>query len=170
MTIPEFIDCYHLPPEIIECTFEEIEEKFLFSPKREEKWECFKRMLDRMISLGLKPEKILINGSFVTGRSEPGDVDFAALILPETIKEALAKAEDSHDREGILRFLKSKNQEMLRDLFGAHLLVADSEPVLTAWANTFMKGLNGKLREPNPKKDPEWVTRPEIKGILSVSL
>lgn len=168
MAIPEFFDNYHLPPGDHECTLEEIEERFLFTEIRQNKWDQFKRMIQRMSELGLKPEQVLINGSFVTGRTEPGDVDFAALILPEVVKKALAEAPDDHDRGGISLFLTKENQSALRDLFGAHLLVADTEDMLNGWGNIFRYGQHGKLREPDPQKDPEWVRRPTAKGILKV--
>lgn len=169
MAIPNFIDNYHLPPEIIECTFEEVEEKFAsINPTRKRKWEQCKGLLGRLIDLGLKPEKILINGSFVTGREQPGDVDFAALILPDTVRAASANVSDQHDLEAIKQFKKKSNESNIRNMFGAHLLIADSEANLDGYANLFMKGMNGKLREPDPKKDPEWVIRPEVKGILKI--
>lgn len=171
MTIPEFIDNYHLPPEIIECTLEEVEEKFAkLNPIRRRKWAQCKGVLDRLIDLGLKPEKILINGSFVTGREEPGDVDFAALILPDTVRTAFRNATDEHDKEGIKLFTKRDNVINIRNLFGAHLLIADSEANLDGYSKLFMKGMNGKLREPDPEKDPDWVIRPEVKGILKVHI
>ncbi|QUG41325.1 hypothetical protein KD050_18930 [Psychrobacillus sp. INOP01] len=169
MTIPDFIDRYHLPDGDHECTMEEIEEKFLFSETRERKWKQFSAMLYRMSELGLKPKKVLINGSFVTGRENPGDVDFAALIPPETVISALENAEDDHDLSGIELFMGRNNQLALRNLFGAHLLIADSEEMLSGWSTFFRKGQNGILREPDPEKDPEWVVRPDVKGILKVS-
>lgn len=169
MAIPNFFDDYHLPDGIHECTMEEIEEEFLFSDTRDKKWRQFTSMLFRMEELGIKPKKLLINGSFVTKRENPGDVDFAALIPPEIIIEALKKAEDDHDIGGIKLFMGHENQMALRNLFGAHLLVADNEEMLEEWSKIFIKGQSGKLREPDPKKDPEWVRRPDRKGILQVT-
>ncbi|WP_391119410.1 DUF6932 family protein [Psychrobacillus sp. L3] len=170
MAIPDFIDKYHLPDGDHECTMEEIEGKFLFSEIRETKWRQFKSMLIRMGELGIKPKKVLINGSFVTGREEPGDVDFAALIPPETVLEALENAEDDHDKSGIELFMGEQNQLALRNLFGAHLLIADTEEAFSYWSSVFRRGLSGKLREPDPLKDPDWVLRPDFKGILKVTL
>lgn len=168
--IPDFASEYYLPDGEYKCTFEEIEEKFLFSETREHRWGNFKTMLDRMIELGLKPKSLIINGSFVTKREEPGDVDFAALISPEVVRVALKSAKDDHDRNGIKLFLTERNQNVLRDLFGAHLLLADGEEMLELWSDFFRKGQDGELREPDPDKDPAWVIRPESKGILRVDL
>jgi hypothetical protein len=168
--IPDFFDRYHLPDGEYVCTMQEVEERFLFSKVREQRWKDFRKMLDRMWDLGLEPKTILINGSFVTGRKEPGDVDFAALIPENTVREALKNAKDEHDKGGIVLFNNQKNQSALRDLFGAHLLVAENELALKMWSNLFRRGKNGKLREPNPEKDPEWVKTPDAKGILKVEL
>src|SRR4051794_32190920 len=130
MTIPDFFDDYHLPNGIHECTFEEIEEKLLFTDSRARKWSQFNSMLNRMRELGIRPKKVLINGSFVTKREKPGDVDFAAFIPPDIISEALENAEDEHDISGIELFMGHQNQLALRNLFGAHLLIADSEEML----------------------------------------
>lgn len=169
MAIPDFFDKYHLPGGIYECTMKEIEDEFLFSKTRDKKWKQFNSMLFRMRELGIKPKKLLINGSFVTKRENPRDVDFAALIPPETIIEALKNAEDDHDMNGIRLFMGQENQMALRDLFGAHLLVADNEEMLEQWSKVFIKGQFGKLREPDPEKDPEWVRRPDQKGILQIT-
>ncbi|ETT31671.1 hypothetical protein C161_26940 [Paenibacillus sp. FSL R5-192] len=170
MSIPDFFDNYHLPDGVHECTIEEIEQRFLFSSKRIEQWKLFKQMLNRLIGLGLKPSAILIDGSFVTGRLEPGDVDFAALIPPETVLEAMRTIDD-HDKAGIQLFMNPENQLALRNLFGAHLLLADNEYTLDLWADFFRTGgQNGKLRERDEERDPEWVIVPSAKGILKVYL
>lgn len=167
MTIPNFIDDYHLPPGEHECTMEEISNYFVSNHVRRKRWDDFVQMLTRISGLKLIPEEILINGSFVTGREEPGDVDFAVLIPPDTVRNAL-KAEDEHDVEGVKLFLHPNNQLALRNLFGAHLLVADTKENLNNWSSFFRKGQYGKLREPDKNKDPDWVTRPDEKGILKV--
>ncbi len=168
--IPDFFDKYHLPDGVHECTIEEIERVFLFSEKRKHIWGLFKKLLDRLIDLGLKPSALLIDGSFVTGRDEPGDVDFAALIPPETIINAM-KTLDEHDKHAIMLFLEPNNQNEIRSLFGAHLLLADTEEYLELWANFFRTGGDyGKLRDPDPERDPDWVRVPPSKGILRVNL
>lgn len=40
--------------------------------------------------------------------------------------------------------------------------------MLQIWSDFFRKGKNGKLREPDPEKDPSWVKRPCEKGVLRV--
>jgi hypothetical protein len=167
--IPDFFDGYHLPKGEHICTIDDIKDRFVYNEIRERRWNNFINMLERMLELGLRPTSALINGSFVTGREEPGDVDFALLIPPEVVEKALENALDEHDRNGIYLFMNPKNQVALRDLFGAHLLIADSEENLRGWSILFQKGLYGKLREPDPIRDPSWVKRPESKGILRIN-
>lgn len=165
--IPDFTDGYHLPAGEHLCTCVEISDRFLDTKTRKTRWSSFIAMLERMKALKIMPEVILVNGSFVTGRREPGDVDFACLIPPDTIREAL-KTDDDHDRAGVVYFLDPDNQGVLRNAFGAHLLVAHDELNLSWWSKLFRFGQNGVLREPDPKLDPDWVTRPKEKGILKI--
>ncbi|AOZ91615.1 DUF6932 family protein [Paenibacillus crassostreae] len=168
--IPDFFDNYHLPDGLYECTIEEIEQRFLFSEKRIYLWGLFKNLINRLIGLGLKPKALLIDGSFVTGREEPGDVDFAALIPPPVIEEAL-KTLDEHDKHAIFLFMSPENQTAIRSLFGTHLLLADTEDSLNHWVDFFRTGgANGKLRDRDPERDPDWVIVPQSKGILKVYL
>ncbi|MDC3418604.1 DUF6932 family protein [Aquibacillus salsiterrae] len=168
MEIPDFFDDYHLPPGEHECTMKEIEQRFLNNEMRTFRWDKFIILLKRICELKLEPEVVLINGSFVTGRKEPGDVDFAALIPAETVINAKSIAIDNHDISGIELFLNLQAQGVIRDLFGAHMIVADSDFMLKQASNIFKKGLNGKLRQKDPNRDPEWVEIPEQKGILKV--
>lgn len=168
MTIPDFLDRYHLPPGEHECSIEEVIQRFVITDVRTKRWSNFISLLTRLCELKLVPESILINGSFVTGRPEPGDVDFAALIPPDTIRQAL-NTDDDHDKEGIMLFLHPDNQIHIRNFFGAHLLVADTLQSLQWWSNLFRFGENGTLRNPDPAKDPSWVSRPPEKGILKIN-
>ncbi len=169
-SIPEFTDKYHLPDGEHICTIKEVEEKFLFSEQRKRVWILFKGLLNRLVSLGLCPEIILINGSFVTGRNNPGDVDIAALIPPEKAKKALKSLTDNHDKEAIFMIFNPNFCNIIRNLFGAHILLSPDEKSLEIYSNFFRKGLDGKLREPDPDRDPSWVKRPKSKGILKVYL
>lgn len=168
-SIPEF-ERYYLPKGEHICTIEEIENRFLFSDTRKLKWKNFKALFERMLELGLKPDILIINGSFVTERESPGDVDFAVLIPPDTVRTAIKTAVDDEDAQGVSMFMDTQNMDAIRKLFGAHLLVADNEFMLEMCSKFFRQGQNGILREPDPKKDPEWVTRPQEKGILRVEM
>lgn len=169
MAIPELIDKYHLPPGEYECTIDEIEKRFgILNDTRKNVWECFKNLLFRFNQLEIKPEIILIDGSFVTGRELPGDVDFAMLIKPEVMKKAFKNASDDHNKRAIVFLCNPANQVALRDLFGAHPLIASDENSLAGWAFLFKKGGACGLKDTDPIRDPSWVKKPSEKGILKI--
>lgn len=170
MPIPDFVDEYHLPGHEHECTLEEIEARFVSTPERKTVWDLFKGLLFRLESLGLEPDKILIDGSFVTGREKPGDVDWCALIDPQKMKIALnaANEEDVAAIKYLFGTSSGENQSWIRVLFGSHLMVAPNEEGFAKFSRIFRRGIHGSLKDPDPTKDPEWVTRPREKGILKV--
>lgn len=166
--IPDFIDNYHLPPGEHRCTIDEIEQVFLFSQTRREIWRDFRSLLTRILTLNLIPEVILVDGSFVTGRELAGDVDGAILIRPEVYEAAVAIG-DPHDIEGAMILFNPLNERAVRGLFGCHMLIAPHEQGLEFYSNLFQTGGQyGQLRDPDPVRDPAWVTRPPSKGILRV--
>lgn len=171
MPIPDFVDGYHLPGHEHECTIEEIESMFLNTPDRVRVWGLFKGLLFRLETLGIMPDILLIDGSFVTGREAPGDVDFGALIKPDAVRRALSNFTDPHDRNAILRIADPSHQDLMRELYGAHLIVAKDNDGLVQISRLFRKGGTFRqLRDPDPGRDPSWVTRPKQKGILRVIL
>lgn len=169
MPIPDFSDDYHMPDGEHKCTLEEIEQKLLTTDKRIEVWKLFRFFLDRLTQLNIKPEYVYINGSFVTGRKEPGDVDFAALIKPGKMLRAI-KAAEPHDKKAIETFCDSMKAEELRNIMGAHMLIAHNDTLMDQWAKFFRFGKGGSLREPDPSRDPISVQKPKTKGILRVDL
>ncbi|BAS26379.1 hypothetical protein LIP_0522 [Limnochorda pilosa] len=73
MPVPPFVDGYHLPEGEHPCTLEEARERFAVgSSRREEIWRSFTGLLHRLEQIKLFPEVILLDGSFVTGKSDPG--------------------------------------------------------------------------------------------------
>lgn len=171
VVIPDFVDGYHLPGYEHECTIEEIESKFLNTSERVRVWGLFKGLLFRLETLGLTPDVLLIDGSFVTGREAPGDVDFGALIKPDAVRRALSKFTDKHDREAIIHFGDPSYGEIIRELYGAHMIVVKDNDGLVQASRLFRKGGTYRhLRDPDPVRDPAGVTRPKQKGILRVTL
>ena len=107
MPIPKFIDGYHLPPGEHVCTFEEIKARFgTGCEQRQKVWNAFARCYDRIEELRLNPKVVLVDGSFVTGREYPNDVDAAILLRIEEIAEALEVA-DHEDKKAILLFART---------------------------------------------------------------
>lgn len=169
MAIPDFADGYHLPPGEHACTFDEAKDKFALSTDaRRQVWECFENLITRFRHLNIMPSVVLIDGSFVTGRNVPEDVDFACLIEPDKIRAALNSSINQHDKNAILLLLNPYNQGPVRDMFGAHALVVDNNAGLNYWSDFFRRGGANGLREPDPQRDPDWVVKPAEKGILKV--
>lgn len=168
MPIPNFFDGYHLPDGEFECTIKEIENTFLTNEQRRIVWNRFFQLIERIISLGLYPEVVLINGSFVTGRKFPRDVDACVLIRPQVVVSALSAVRDPHDEEAIKMFIDYHYELIIRNLFGCHLLIVPDENGLTLLSKFFREGLNGRLRDPDPYLDPHGVVTPPRKGILKV--
>lgn len=170
MSIPKFEDGYFLPPGVHCCTLAEIEERFgIDNDQRRKVWSAFKRFLERKVELRLIPEVALIDGSFCTGREFPGDVDAVVLIPPKTIISAWNTG-DEHEKRAISFMMEAVQgtkgvQSILRDLFGAHILIADSECTLSIWGDFFKR-----IKDLDPDKDPAWVTKPREKGILKVDM
>lgn len=168
MAIPDFFDGYHLPPGEHVCTLDEIKERFgIINSNRQKVWDDFAALLERLERLKIMPTIILVDGSFVTGRELPEDVDFACLIPPGRIKKALKEANFS-DREAIKMICNPNSQGNLRVLFGAHPLIVDNEKGLYYWSTFLRRGGPNGLKEPDYKKDPDWVIKPKEKGILKI--
>lgn len=165
MPIPAFSNNdYYLPQGIHSCTIKDIEDRLLFTEKRRVVWKLFEHLAYRLITLNIIPEAVLINGSFVTARPNPGDVDFVFLIRPNKVDQAIKNAEDEHDRQAILLLFTEANQGPIRNLTGAHFLFVPNEQFLQNWADYFQNN----VRKPDPNRDPPWVRAPHGKGILYI--
>jgi len=178
MTIPDFVDNYYLPPGEHSCTFKEMEQRFAQADDvtvRQKVWKSLVHVLRRINELGLKPDTLLVDGSFVTGRKQPGDIDAAVLIPPDRFKKALQEA-DKHDKLAIQIFIRawkgdSNAEILLRSLFGAHIFIAADEAGLQPWSLFFRTGYpEPGLKPPDPQRDPPDVRTPKEKGILRIDM
>lgn len=170
-SIPPFADGYYLPPGEHECSFQDIEERFLETQRRKDVWKLFKNFLERLKFLGVFPVVLLIDGSFVTGREEPGDVDVCMLIPPEKIKLAYDNLNNEEDRKCLKFIFNRYNQGALRLTTGVHPLIVPDEMGLKLFSDIFRTGgeqFGWRLKPPDNKRDPAWVNVPEEKGILKV--
>ena len=168
--IPEFVDGYFLPPGEHKCSLQEIEERFLWTERRRSVWRLFKNFLDRLNFFKITPAVILINGSFVTKREEPGDVDIGLLIPPKDVQEARASLSNAEDWDDLCFILNPRYQAMLRSSFGVHPLVVQDRDTLAIVSDLFRTGGSqfGHLRPPDKMRDPSWLKTPEEKGILRI--
>lgn len=90
--IPHFNDDGYLPPGIHRATLEEIAERFgQESELRQAQMDSLRWLVDLAKRAGA--ERIVVNGSFVTDKFEPNDVDCVLLIGPGFPRDAAAEAE-----------------------------------------------------------------------------
>ena len=71
--IPEFEKEGYLPPGIHLTTIDEFEKRFVYSIKRKDQFSCLIKLINDLKSIGCK--SIYIDGSFVTNKRIPGDID-----------------------------------------------------------------------------------------------
>lgn len=162
MPIPDFIDGYYLPPGEYKCSLEEIEKRFANgSPSRKQSWEYFMFYLNRLKHFGIKPKIILINGSFVTGKNNAGDVDCVMLINPEEVRQAL-KNMNEHDKNGLIILTDYRNADLIRAMLGVHIFVTYNNYWLQLWSNFFRK------IKPSTTNNKNEISTPKEKGILRV--
>ena len=80
--LPAFDDYGNLPPGIHRCTLIELEIRFgIGSEEREAEIDELKRFVEVAFRAGVR--RILVNGSFVTGKLCPNDVDVVFLPGPD---------------------------------------------------------------------------------------
>ena len=90
--IPVFNADGYLPPGIHPATLEEVAARVgQESELRQAQMESLRRFVDLARRAGVK--RLVVNGSFVTDKWEPNDVDCVLLIGPDFPREATAYAE-----------------------------------------------------------------------------
>jgi hypothetical protein len=90
--IPEFNDDGYLPPGIHQATMEEIAARFgQESEIRRVQMESLRWLVDQARRAGV--QRVIVNGSFVTDRMEPNDVDCALMIGKNSLRDPAVEAE-----------------------------------------------------------------------------
>lgn len=111
--IPEFQDNGYLPHKCYEVTLEEIKEKlvdnFPNSKTRASRFECFLKFYTELTENVKSCIRLLIDGSFVTNKNDPWDVDF--VIIVDSLK--LTQSEKNYLKD-ILSEKKILKQEFLQ--------------------------------------------------------
>lgn len=80
--LPSFDDYGNLPQGIHRCTFEELVERFgTGSDERESEISELRQFVGAAVASGVR--RLLVNGSFVTGKLSPNDVDVVILPVPD---------------------------------------------------------------------------------------
>jgi hypothetical protein len=73
--IPDFDDSGNLPPGVHGATWDEIVQRFGWTTRRRELLDGFRAALEPLREAGCR--RVFVNGSFVTDKEEPGDIDVA---------------------------------------------------------------------------------------------
>lgn len=73
--IPDFDDDGNLPPGVYEAQWSELEQRFGWSERRHTLLNGLKRALKPLCEAGC--QRVFVNGSFVTNKDNPGDIDIA---------------------------------------------------------------------------------------------
>ena len=111
--IPEFNEHGNLPHKCYEVTLEEIKEKlvdnFPNSKTRASRFECFLKFYNELTENVKSCIRLLIDGSFVTNKNDPWDVDF--VIIVDSLK--LTQSEKNYLKD-ILSEKKILKQEFLQ--------------------------------------------------------
>jgi hypothetical protein len=90
--LPDFDEHGYLPPGIHRATFEEIAERFGWQSEiRRVQIESLGWLVELVRKAGA--ERLIINGSFVTAKLEPNDVDCLVLTVPGFAHDRGAEAE-----------------------------------------------------------------------------
>jgi hypothetical protein len=91
MSLPEFLPNDLLPPGLYVATLDEIEIRFSQTPRRRELFARLNHFVTLAQSVGAI--RLFVNGSYVTTKSDPGDVD-VVIWLTETFLNLLSAEDD----------------------------------------------------------------------------
>lgn len=73
--IPDFNNIGNLPPGVHDATWDEIVQRFGWTSRRCELLDGLKAAVESLRQAGCR--RVFVNGSFVTNKDEPGDIDVA---------------------------------------------------------------------------------------------
>src|SRR5437588_9483697 len=114
--LPPFDDIGHLPPGIHKCSVAELAERFgTGSDEREAEIDELRKFIETAWAAGVR--RVLVNGSFVTGKLAPNDVDVVILPGPDYPRQGA----NLDDNERIWPFLQ--------------IIVAADDADFDAWAS-----------------------------------
>lgn len=118
-----FNEIGNLPPGCYEITFDDAKSFFVDafpdSETRLNNWNSFYAYIQEIISIGLDEFKLWVDGSFVTKKLNPNDIDCVIYI-----KESLLNSLSPEAQENLVKYLIPKNQIMHE--FNKNLYCTDS--------------------------------------------
>ena len=114
-----FNEIGNLPPERYEMTFNEAKtffvDTFPDSETRLENWNCFIEYVKNLITLGINDMQIWIDGSFVTDKINPNDID-CVLYISVKLLNSLNKQQQSI-LSNVLVPQKRETHELIKQAF-----------------------------------------------------
>lgn len=90
--LPDFTEHGLLPEGIYECSLEDAHNRFCYNDHRKRIWDGVKKALKLMQEDGLSGGCLLIDGSFVTDKAVPSDVDMVFDVTSITDERLLYRA------------------------------------------------------------------------------
>lgn len=100
MPIPNFNEYGILPEGLHKCTLDEARNKFCTNQRRGDIWNGLERFLASIVHLP-RPKAVLLDGSYVTDKVSPGDVDLVVDISSCSTEDQVAWNDfyvQNHDR------------------------------------------------------------------------
>lgn len=141
MPIPDLDTAGYLPRGIHDCSMAEVKDRFgtfQRSDTRPRIFDCFERYVRDLRTSGLV-KAVLIDGSFVTGKDEPGDIDLIIILHRD------------HDYTSTLRPFEynALSRRRVRRSYGFDLLVAEEgQPECDEYVKFYsrVKGKEGRTK------------------------
>ena len=148
MPVPPLNDDGFLPPELFDCTLVELREGFGRFQGSDHRSRLFTRLENLFLAMQRSEllESLLVDGSFVTAKLAPNDIDLVAVLLP------------GHDFERDLPMSEYAlvSRVLLRRRFGFDVIVAERDSHL---CKTYIEFFSRVRDNPGVKK-----------GLLRLSL
>lgn len=148
MAIPALNNDGFLPPGIFDCTLAEIREHFGRFQVSDQRSRLFTRLEDLFQAMQRSRlfEALLVDGSFVTAKFAPNDIDLVAVLLPG----------HNFERDLPMSEYALVSRAMLRRRYGFDVVIAEKDSVLCKTYIEFFSRV-----QDNPRV---------IKGMLRLSL
>ncbi len=169
--IPELVGDpveYWLPPGMHPCTMEDVQAMFVYNDQRRKVWTCFEAFLHRFRDANGRLSKVILDGSFVTGREHPDDIDAFTLFNAHDMAECYQYSDNK------LLFNTLRKKDFAKVIFNIHLFFVPNQSGFEWYKNFFSKGDNGAgsvgLRPPDKDRDPPNLIVPAEKGLLELDL
>lgn len=141
MPLPALNDNGFLPPGIFDCTLAEIRERFGRFQVSDHRSRLFARLEDLFLAMQQSRlfEALLVDGSFVTAKLVPNDIDLVAVLLPG----------HNFERDLPTSEYALVSRAMLRRRYGFDVVIAEKDSAL---CKTYIEFFSRVRDSPNVSK------------------